>query len=143
MLHESANAVLVQLGEGIIFVNLGIVVGIQELTGIVTGEAEGHLGQVVGAEAEELSLLGDLVSGQSGTGDLDHGADLILQLHTGSGDLGIGRLYNGLLDVGFSSLTSPTRGIMISGRIFQSGWAFWTLMAARMTARVCILAISG
>ena len=38
---------------------------------------------------------------------------------------------------------SPTSGIMISGFTFQSGWAFFTLIAARITALVCILAISG
>ena len=42
-----------------------------------------------------------------------------------------------------SSLTSPISGIMISGSTFQSACARLTLMAARMTARVCILAISG
>ncbi len=42
-----------------------------------------------------------------------------------------------------SSLTSPTRGIMISGTSFQSGCFFWTLRAALMTAVVCIRAISG
>jgi hypothetical protein len=31
----------------------------QELAGVVAGEAEGHLGQVVGAEGEELGLGGD------------------------------------------------------------------------------------
>ena len=42
-----------------------------------------------------------------------------------------------------SSLTSPTSGIMISGTSFQSGCFFVTLIAARMTALVCIRAISG
>ena len=64
-LDQLANAVLIQAGEGIALIDLAGVVGIQELTGVVTGEAEGHLGQVVGAEAEELGLRGDLVGGES------------------------------------------------------------------------------
>ena len=35
---------------------------------VVAAEAEGHLGQVVGAEREELGLLGDLVGGQAARG---------------------------------------------------------------------------
>ena len=42
-----------------------------------------------------------------------------------------------------SSLTSPTRGIMISGTMVQSGCLAWTFRAALMTARVCMAAISG
>ena len=60
---ELAHAILIQLCEGIGLVDLGIVVGIQELAGIVTAEAESHLGQVVSAEGEEFSFLGDLVGG--------------------------------------------------------------------------------
>ncbi len=40
----------------------------QELAGIVTGEPEGRLGQVVGAEREELRLLRDLVCSQAALG---------------------------------------------------------------------------
>ena len=47
---------------------------------VVAAEAEGHLGQVVGAEREELGLLGDLVGRQGGAGDLDHGADQVVDL---------------------------------------------------------------
>ena len=43
----------------------------------------------------------------------------------------------------FSSLSSPINGIIISGTIFQSECFFCTLIAARMTAFVCIFAISG
>ena len=61
-LHQLADAVLVQLGEGIVLIDLGLVVSVQELTCVVTGETKGHLGQVVGTEAEELGFLSDLVS---------------------------------------------------------------------------------
>ena len=50
---------------------------------VVAAEAEGHLRQVVGAEREELGLLGDLVGRQGGAGDLDHRADQVLDLRPG------------------------------------------------------------
>ena len=73
ILISLANANLVQMLERIALVDLGVVVGSQELGSVVTAEAEGHLGQVVGAEAEEVSFLGDLAGGQGSTRDLDHG----------------------------------------------------------------------
>ena len=82
-LDQLADADLVEAGEGIVLVDLLVVVSAQELAGVVTGEAEGHLGQVVGAEGEELGLLGDLVRGQRGARDLDHGADLVVHIGTG------------------------------------------------------------
>ena len=57
-LNELANAVLVKAGERIRLVDLLVVVRAEELGRVVTREAEGHLGQVVGAEGEELRLLG-------------------------------------------------------------------------------------
>ena len=42
--NQSAYAMLVQTGEGIALEDLLLIVGIQELAGIVTGEAECHLG---------------------------------------------------------------------------------------------------
>ena len=42
-----------------------------------------------------------------------------------------------------NSFTSLVSGIMISGRTFQPLWRFCTLIAARITAFVCITAISG
>src|SRR5438045_3479560 len=42
---------------------------------VVAGESPGHLGQVVGAEGEELGGGGDLPGGQGGPGHFDHGAD--------------------------------------------------------------------
>ncbi len=64
-LHQHANAGLIQLSKGIVLEDLGIIVSVQELACVVTGEAEGHLSQVVGAEAEELNFLRDLLSGQT------------------------------------------------------------------------------
>ncbi len=58
---------------------------------VVAAEAERHLREVVGAEAEEVRLLGDLVGPERGSWRLDHRADrdLRLLLHPlgGVGDL--------------------------------------------------------
>ena len=64
-LHQLANAVTIQLGEGIVLKDLGVIVSVQELTGVITAEAVGHLGQVVGAEAEELSFFCHFVGGEA------------------------------------------------------------------------------
>ena len=42
-----------------------------------------------------------------------------------------------------NSLSSPTKGTIISGTIFHSGCLLVTLIAALITAFVCILATSG
>src|ERR1035437_4135579 len=47
----------------------------QETSDVIPGEAEGHLGEVVGSEREELGRFCDLVSCQTGPGNLDHGPD--------------------------------------------------------------------
>ena len=90
MCNELADADLVEACERVALVDLLVVVRAEELAGVVTAEAEGHLGQVVGAEGEELSLRRDLVCGQSGTRDLDHGTDKVLHVGAGIGDELIG-----------------------------------------------------
>ena len=58
----------------------------QELAfGVVAAEAKGGLGQVVGAEAEEVGDGRDLAGGQGGTRQFDHGAELVLDGGTGLG----------------------------------------------------------
>jgi hypothetical protein len=52
----------------------------QERVDVVAAVAERHLGQVVGAEAEEVGVLGDLVGGQRRTRDFDHRTDQEIQL---------------------------------------------------------------
>src|SRR5581483_10009033 len=51
----------------------------EEACGIVAADAEGGLGQVVGAEREELGASGDIVGQERRPRQLDHGADLVLQ----------------------------------------------------------------
>ena len=56
---------------------------------VVAGEAPGGLGQVVGAEGEELGGLGDLAGGQRRPRQLDHRADQRREVHAALlGDLG-------------------------------------------------------
>lgn len=64
-IHQLADALLIQLGEGIILVDLLIIVSAEELACVVTAEAVGQLGQVVGAEAEELSFFCHFVGGEA------------------------------------------------------------------------------
>ena len=49
----------------------------QEAAGVVAGQAPGGLGEVVGAEGEELRLARDLVGGERRARQLDHGAEQI------------------------------------------------------------------
>src|SRR5690606_3943617 len=51
------------------------VLGEERALHVIPGEAPPHLGQVVGAEGEELGRLRDLTSGQRRPRYLDHGAD--------------------------------------------------------------------
>ena len=97
--HQLANAGLIQTSEGIVLVDLTIIVSIQELACVIAGEAEGHLSQVVGTEGEECSFLSDLVSGQSCAGDLDHGTDMVLHVAASLSDQLVSGLDDNVLDV--------------------------------------------
>ena len=78
-LHQLADAGLVQFAEGIKLINFLVVIAFQEFARIVPGEAKGHLGQVVGAKAEEVGFLRHVIRCQRGSRDFDHGADLVIQ----------------------------------------------------------------
>ena len=78
--HQRAHAGLVDGHEWVLGQQaLGHVAG-QEPAGVVPGQAQAGLGQVVGAEGEELRLPGDLVGHQAGPRQLDHGADGVAHL---------------------------------------------------------------
>ena len=66
-IHKLADAVCVKTGKRIAFVDLAAVVRRKELACVVTAEAEGHLSQVVGTEAEELGLFCDFVRSKACT----------------------------------------------------------------------------
>ena len=59
--HQFADAGLVNGLERVAGQDLLGDIGLQELVGVVAREAERHLGQVVGAEGEELGFFGDQV----------------------------------------------------------------------------------
>lgn len=97
-LHQLTHTDDVKAGKRIGFVDLVRIVCGQELAGVVAREAERHLREVVGAEAEELRFLGDLVRRERRAGDLDHRADLILELDVHLLDDRIRRLDDDILD---------------------------------------------
>lgn len=69
-LHQFAYADGVETRKRIGFVNLICIVSGQEFACVVAGEPERHLRKIVGAEAEELRLFGDLVRGEGRSGNL-------------------------------------------------------------------------
>ena len=75
---------------------LGEVIG-EEAVDVVAAEAEGHLRQVVGAEAEELGGLGHFVGGDGGARDFDHRAVQVLDLDAGLLHDGVGGFDGDLL----------------------------------------------
>ena len=79
--HELADAGLIDAGEGVLGQDLPVLVFHQEtLLGVIARDAVGRLCQIVGAEREELGILGNLTGGQRGTRDLDHRAELVADL---------------------------------------------------------------
>src|SRR5438876_10354285 len=77
-LHERADAVLVERLEWIAWVDTEPVdVWNEEAARVVARHAERGLGQVVGAEREEIGDARDLVRGERAARHLDHGADEI------------------------------------------------------------------
>ena len=77
--HQLADAVAVDADEGIVLDDALLQIGAEEAAGIVARQAEAGLGQIVGAEAEELGGLGDLAGPQRGARQLDHGADHVVE----------------------------------------------------------------
>ena len=77
--HQLAHACLIQFAERVKLINFLVVIAFQEFTGIVPGETEGHLGQVVGTKAEEISFLRYIIRSQRGSRYLNHGTDLVIQ----------------------------------------------------------------
>ena len=98
-LHQLADTDLVDTGEGIAFIDLIVVVSTKKLGSIVTAEAEGHLGQIVGAEGEELGFFGNLVRSQRSSGNFDHRTNQILQLLSGLGNQVVRYTHDDILDI--------------------------------------------
>src|SRR3954462_589910 len=78
MADQSSDAVDVEALERADLEDTGLEIAAEERRlHVVAREAPRHLGQVVGAEGEELRRLRDLVSGHGRTRELDHGSDLV------------------------------------------------------------------
>ena len=73
-LHEASNAGSIEGRKGIVGHDLLVDVLGNKAAAVVAADAVGRLGQVVRTEAKELGSLGNFPSGESGTGQLDHGA---------------------------------------------------------------------
>jgi hypothetical protein len=68
----------VDADERVALVNAFLDVAGEEAGGVVAADAERGLGEIVGAEAEELGFVRDVAGAQGGAGELDHGADEIV-----------------------------------------------------------------
>ena len=79
-LHQVADAVLVDRLERVALEDAGLEVVREEAAGVVAGEAERGLRQVVRAEGEEVGVLGDLVGADARARQLDHRPDEVLEL---------------------------------------------------------------
>ncbi|MPM36798.1 hypothetical protein SDC9_83400 [bioreactor metagenome] len=88
---QLADTVPVDLGERVGRDDVVVDVGVEERAlGVVTRQADPGLGEVVGAEAEVVGVVGDLVGDQSGARQLDHRADRVVERHPAGGDLLVG-----------------------------------------------------
>ena len=142
-LDELADAGLVEAGERVVVHHLGVLVGGQERARVVPAEAETGLGEVVGAEAEELGVLGHIGGGERRAWDLDHRADGVLELDFLQPVL-LTHLRSRFVDDGLLELELfgvATSGTMISGSTLVP--FAWTSAAASRIAVACILVISG
>ena len=79
--NKLSNAGLIQRGKGVLLEDLVLGIGHQEAAHVITADAERGLCEVVGAEAEELRRLSDLISRECSTRHFNHGADEIIELH--------------------------------------------------------------
>uniref|UniRef100_A0A0N4ZZV7 Carbamoyl-phosphate synthase (glutamine-hydrolyzing) n=1 Tax=Parastrongyloides trichosuri TaxID=131310 RepID=A0A0N4ZZV7_PARTI len=96
---QVAHAVLVQTDEGVVLEDALVQIDLQEATGIVAADAEGCLGQVVGAEAEELGVFGQISGAQGSARQFDHGADQIVHAVARLDKDGLGRAVGQLAQI--------------------------------------------
>ncbi len=77
-LHQFTYALLVQGLEDVKGQDLLLDIEREEPPGVIPAVTKGQLGKVIGAEGEELRVLGNLAGKQSRPRNLDHGPDHIL-----------------------------------------------------------------
>src|SRR5258708_12509872 len=78
--HQFAHTVAIDGDEGVAGKDAARHVRAEKARGVVAADAVGGLRQVVGAEGKERRALGDLARAQRGARQLDHRADLIVDL---------------------------------------------------------------
>ena len=105
-LDQRADPGHVQGREGIGLEDPALQIVLHEPRRIVARQAERHLGQIIGAEAEELREPGDLLGAKGRPRHLDHGADLIGDLSAGLGH----DLLGDRIDPGLDQLQLTRRG---------------------------------
>src|SRR5581483_7094984 len=81
--HQFADTLLIDGDKGIDGENAALEIDAEKACRIVAADAEGRLRQIVGAEGKEFGALGDLAGEQRRPRQLDHGADLIIELLPG------------------------------------------------------------
>ena len=70
-LHQLPYTSLIEVGEGALLEDAQLYVRRQEVIDVVARDAEAGLREVVGSEAEELGVFGDLAGGQGSAQQLD------------------------------------------------------------------------
>src|SRR5690554_5485776 len=82
-LNKDTYTILIETLEGVFLKNAFFDVVRKESTSIVSAKPIGHLGQIVGPKGEEVGFLGDLISNDGGSRNLNHGAYQILKGSSG------------------------------------------------------------
>src|SRR5665811_1319790 len=78
-LDQLANTVHIYCLEGVVLDDsLFQIVGEELALGVIPGESQGRLGQVVGAKAEEVRVVGNMVGSESGARQLYNATHLYL-----------------------------------------------------------------
>ncbi len=79
--HQLSNSIRIDREERVVREDsLRYVVDEESALGIVTADAVGHLRQVVRAERDELRILSDLIGRERRSRNLDHRAELVVDL---------------------------------------------------------------
>src|SRR6476469_376048 len=76
-LHEFTDAIAIDRDERIDFQNSLAAIGAEEARGVVAADTVSGLGQVVGAEREDLRVLRDVAGHQARARQFDHRTNLI------------------------------------------------------------------